>query len=92
MIDTPDNAPKSKLEAIKSLIGDLARPVSIIVTSLSASWATVVIAYKVDGFESAALFIAAVYAGLGALYWGKAWEMAKAGSASVEIEKARGGL
>lgn len=80
------------LDELKHFIGDLARPFAIIATSLSASIATVVIAYKVDAFEGAAIFIGAVFAGVGALYGAKAWENAKTGkhSAEVEIAKATG--
>lgn len=67
----------SVLDNIKHVIGDLARPVSIIATSIGASWASVVTAYRVDSGTDGALLIAAIYAGLGALYWGKAWEIVR---------------
>lgn len=80
------------LDQFKSLIGDLARPLSIIFASASASIATIVIAYKVTTFGEGALFIGAVWGGVGLLYGAKALENASAGkqAASVEIAKAGG--
>lgn len=70
------------LDHFKALVGDLARPFAIIISSASAAIATVIIACKVDGFDGAALFIGAVYAGVGALYGGKAWENVKTAQAA----------
>lgn len=77
-------------EILKDLVGELARPIAIIVTSVSAAVATTVIARKVDSFEGAALFIGAVFSGVALLYGAKAWENAKSGrhQADVEIAKA----
>lgn len=88
--DTPVRAPPSRAEVVKSFIGDLARPFAIIVTSAATAAATVIVALKVDSFDSAAIFIAAVYAGVGALYGAKAWEAVQTTKqgASVEIAKA----
>jgi len=81
-----------RLDHIRTLIGDLARPFAIISTSLSASISGVVIAVKVhDSFSGASLFMAAVYAGVGALFGAKAWENAKSGQAQANIEIARVG-
>jgi len=77
----------SRLDQLKGLVGDLARPFAIIVTSGSAAWATVVIAYRVDGFESAGIYIGAVYAGLAGLYGFKAWENRGADKHAAEVEK-----
>lgn len=62
------------LDQFKSLVGDLARPFSIIASSFAASWATVVVAYRVNDGNDGALFIGAVFAGVGALYGFKAVE------------------
>ena len=63
------------LDQFKSLVGDLARPFSIIATSLSASIAVVIVAIRInsEGMGIAA-FVAAVYAGLAGLYGFKSWE------------------
>lgn len=66
------------LDAFKHLIGDLARPLSIIVTSCASAWAVVVLAHRIEpeGVGVAA-FIGAVLAGLAGLYWGRSWENAR---------------
>ena len=89
MTDTPIQPPATRLERVKSFIGDLARPFAIIATSFAASWATIVIAYRVENGNDGAIFIGGVFAGVGALYIGKAWEVAKTGKQSAEIEIAR---
>jgi len=88
-VDTPLPQPPDRLEQFKGLVGDLARPFAIISTSGAASIATVVIAHKVDGFDGAAIFIGAVFAGVGALYGAKAWEVARAGKHTAEVEIAK---
>lgn len=89
MTDTPIQPPATRLERVKSFIGDLARPFAIIATSFAASWATIVIAYRVENGNDGAIFIGGVFAGVGALYIGKAWEVAKTGKQSAEIEIAK---
>jgi hypothetical protein len=73
------------IDVVKSFIGDLARPFAIIVTSLAAAistvWIGVVVAQKVESFEGAAIYIGAVFAGVGALYGAKAWELTKVAKA-----------
>lgn len=85
-------------EGFRSLVGDLARPFSIYASAGSASVATVLLAY--GGLRTAmagnldllgaAAFIGAVWAGVGALYWGKAWEREKEAkhNATIEVAKA----
>ncbi len=89
LTDTPTTTqtfpPPPTMEQIKTLLGDLARPFAIYSTSLAASIAVVILALKVSGPE-AAVFIAAVFAGLGALYAAKSWEKhgeAKANAAAA---------
>lgn len=89
MADTP----RGWHAAAATFIGDVARPLAIIITSSAAAVATVFIASRGEGYEGAALFIGAVYAGLGALYGAKALEnvgQAKA-SATVDVAKAAAG-
>ena len=48
-------------------------------------------AYRVENGNDGAILMGAIFAGVGALYIGKAWEVAKTGkqSAAVEIAKAK---
>lgn len=89
MTGTSIQPPATRLERIKSFIGDLARPFAIIATSFAASWATIVIAYRVENGNDGAVFIGGVFVGVGALYIGKAWEVAKAGKQTAEVEIAK---
>jgi hypothetical protein len=92
MTDTPLQPPPTTLERVKVFIGDLARPFAIITTSGAASVATVIIAGKVENGNDGAIFIGGVFAGVSALFLGKAWEVVKGqkAGADVEIAKARG--
>lgn len=91
--DRPVRAPPSAVDLFKSLYGDLARPTSIYLTSLSASIVPVVIVVRIapDRLEliAAAAFVGAVFAGVAGLYWGKAWENAKQGAQAATIEVAK---
>lgn len=94
MTDTPPTSnPPSRLDRIKGFVGDLARPFAIIATSFGATWASIVVAYRVKDGTDAALLMAAIFAGVGSLYIGKAWEVSRTGkqAADVEIAKATGG-
>jgi hypothetical protein len=92
MTDTglPLNSPPSRLDAIKALVGDLARPFAIIVTSLGASATGIIIALRADDpdLTAASLFVGAIYTGVAALYGAKAWEVTKTSQASAEVAKA----
>jgi hypothetical protein len=91
--DTPatvvQSPPPPRLEQVKVFIGDLARPLAILMTSYAAMRATIIIAYKADDTSSASIFIAAVFAGVGALYGVKSWENAKAGKQDAEVKIAQ---
>lgn len=76
--------------AWQGFIGEIARPLAIVFTSFSASWAVVEVAAKVENGNDGALFIGAVFAGVGAIYIGKSVEVFKKHQASAEVEKARG--
>lgn len=89
MNETQDQPPATRVDRIKVFIGDLARPFAIIATSFAASWATIVIAYRVENGNDGAIFIGGVFAGVGALYIGKAWEVAKTGKQTAEVEIAK---
>lgn len=75
-----------------SWLGKNARPLSILLPSAGAAIATVLIAAKVSTFGEGAIFIAAVFTGVAALYTAKSWENSQAGkhAASVEVAKAAG--
>lgn len=97
MTDTPPTAQLSRpppgAEQIKTFVGDLARPFAIISTSSAAAWATIEIAHEIakraNSFEAAAIFIGAVYAGVGGLYGLKAWEKTTETKASGAVEVAK---
>jgi len=77
------------IDEFKSLIGDLSRPLSIILASASGSVATIVIAFKVTTFGEGALFIGAVWTGVVGLYTAKAWEVSRAGKQAADVEIAK---
>ena len=88
--DMPLPQPSSLLDKIKGFIGDLARPFAIYVTSSAAAAATVIIALKNDdGFSAAAIFIGAVYAGVGTQFIGRAWENAQVAKQSANVQVAQ---
>ena len=90
MTDTPPAIfPVDRLERIKTFIGDLARPFAIIVTSGGAAWATVVVAYRVENGNDGAILMGAIFAGVGALYIGKAWEAVKTKQSDATVEVAK---
>ena len=66
------------LDAFKHFIGDIARPVSIIATSVAASISIVVLSFRIapEGLGIAA-YVGAMMAGVAGLYWGRAWENAR---------------
>jgi len=78
MTDTPVNPrdvpPVHVSERVKAFIGDLARPFAIISTSFAGSWATIVIAGKVENGNDGAIFAGAYFLGVATLYGAKAVE------------------
>ena len=91
MTDTPVHYPRTRFDKIKSFIGDLARPFAIISTSFAASWASIVAAYRIENGNDGAILLGAIFAGVGALYIGKSWELAKAAKADAEVKVAEAG-
>lgn len=61
------------LANIAGFVGEIARPFAVIVTASCAGASSIILALKVNSPE-AAVFIGAVYLGVGTLYIGKAWE------------------
>lgn len=92
MTDTPITTtwPRpTRVDQVKSFIGDLARPFAIISTSGAAAAATVLIALRVTSYAEGAIFIGAVYAGVGALYAAKSWELNTQAKQAAGIEIAK---
>lgn len=85
----PTSNPPSRLDKWKGFLGDLARPFAIIATSFAAAWASIVVAYRVHNGNDGAILIGAIFAGVGALYIGKAWEVAKTGRQAADVEIAK---
>lgn len=79
----------SRLDQIKGLVADLARPFAIISTSAASSWAIVDIGRRVNTGEGGALFIGVVMGGLTALYAGKVYENTRIAGQNAEVEKVR---
>lgn len=76
---------------VSEFIGHIARPFAIIATSFAAAWASVVAAYRIENGNDGAILLGAVFAGVGALYIGKAWEIAKASKHDAEVKIAEAG-
>lgn len=77
------------LDQITRTVGDLARPFAIISTSFAASWATIVIASKVQNGNDGAIFAGAYFLGVGTLYLGKAAEAISATRARRDVDVAQ---
>lgn len=75
-----------RLRDIAAFIGEVARPVAIILTSGAAAEAVVRLSLKVNSPE-ASVFIGAVFLGLGTLYGAKAWEKVQQGRADADVKK-----
>lgn len=92
MTDTPvvprEVPPVPASEMVKAFIGDLARPFAIISTSFAASWATIVIAGKVENGNDGAIFAGAYFLGVGTLYLGKAVEAINQTRARRDVDMA----
>lgn len=80
-------------EQIKGLVADLARPFSIVATSLSAAVVPVIVVWRIapDRLDlvAAAALVGALYAGVIGLYWGKATENIRIAGHNAEVEKER---
>lgn len=77
------------MRTVTDIIGDLARPFSIYATSGAAAVSTVLIALKAEDALTGAALVAAIYTGLGALYWGKTWENREVRGQEAAVEKER---
>jgi len=74
-------------------LGDVARPVMIIATGVSAAATPMIIAFRAapENLELAAagVFVGAIFAGVGALYWGRSWENRGATKHAAEVKIAQ---
>lgn len=70
-------------------VGEVARPMAIIASSVSASVASVIIATKVENGTDGAILIAAVFAGAATFYGFKAVETWKGKQADSDVEVAK---
>jgi hypothetical protein len=77
------------LATFRATVGDLARPFAIWSSSGAAAIATVRIAWAGEDFSGAAIFIGAVWAGVGALYASKSWEKNTEVRANADVEKSK---
>lgn len=82
-------SPPRRPWGVAHFLGEIARPFSILATSGAAAWAVVVTAYRVQNGSDGAMLMTAVFVGLGALYWGKAFEVTKTTQANATVAAAR---
>lgn len=87
--DSPTQPPSGGLERWAGFIGQIARPLAIIVTSLAASVASIIVACKVEDGNDGAFLMGAIFGGVAALYIGKAVEVFKSNKAAADVEIAR---
>lgn len=74
------------LERWAWFIGEISRPLSICVSSFAASVASVIVAFRVENGTDGALVIAAIFAGVSALYGFKAVEVARVARSQADVK------
>lgn len=88
----PDMArpiPASGWDVFMGVVGAIARPYAVIVTSTGVAIATVIVAVKVENGNDGAIFLGAAFAGVAAIYIGKAVEVFKQSRAAADVEIAK---
>lgn len=70
-------------------VSDLARPFTLYSLSGSSAYSIAIIAQGGHDLSAGAVFAGALLAGVGALYWGKAWENRGISAHSADVEKVR---
>ncbi len=88
--DTPVSQPPSPADTVKAFIGDLARPAAIWMTSGATAFAIVQLSIQAKDLSAGAIFVGALFAGLGALSASKTYENVKQAQATAEVAKAAG--
>ena len=76
-------------ERVAWFIGETARPLSQLLASMGATYASCIVAHKVTDGNDGAIFLAAVFAGVGTFYGFKAVENWKRRAADAQVEIAR---
>lgn len=76
-------------EKLTKYVSDLARPFTLYVTSSASAYAIAIIAHGGRDLNAGAVYAGALLFGVGALYWGKAWENQKVSGHNAEVEKER---
>lgn len=96
MTDAPMQYPAGWPERLASFIGEVSRPLSILIACSSAGGASLILAGKVKDGNDGYLLAGAIWLGAGSLFIGKAVEVfqnhratARA-TASVEVARATG--
>lgn len=79
----------TRSERLAWFIGETARPLAIIVTSISAGVATVLVAMRTENGNDAAILMGAIFAGVGVLYGAKSWEAVKTKQSDATVEVAK---
>lgn len=78
-----------RFEPIVSAIGNLARPYTLVAAATSSAIATVALAFRTVDLIAAAAFVAATWAGVGALYGAKAMEESSKAKSAAKVEEAK---
>lgn len=76
------------LDRISWFMGETARPYTLFAAGTSASLATILTAIYNPNAEGA-LFVAACWAGVGALYHSKSWEESSKAKSAATVERAK---
>lgn len=74
------------MDRISKFIGDVARPVAIIASSIAASVASVIASLRIENGNDGAILLAAIFGGVGALYGFKAVENWKASKNEADVK------
>lgn len=81
--------PTGERERWAAFIGNVARPLSILIAAAGASAAGIIVSLRVENGNDGAFLMGAIYAGAGALFIGKAVEVWKTNQAASAVEKVK---
>jgi hypothetical protein len=84
--------PTGERERWAAFIGNVARPLSILIAAIGASAAGIIVALRVHDGNDGAFLMGAIYAGASALFIGKAVEVWKTNQAAASVEKAKAAM
>lgn len=74
------------MDRISKFVGDIARPLAIIVSSVAASVASVIASLRIENGNDGAILLAAIFGGVGALYGFRAVENWKASKNEADVK------